>query len=130
VVLCSADVTSSYNFLHLVRSTTAAVCLSCPLCSQQLVKTLSFLDIVNILFYNISFRLPSRYEIICIQHYNRYSPEMMRSFFLSKATSRYDTNTGLFKKLVAVHGIRFHALCLQHPIKYNMIMYIVHSTIW
>jgi len=59
--------------------------------------------------------------------HNTCSPEMIRSFSLSKPTSRHDTDTSLFKKLVAVHGVRFHALCLQYPIKYNMITYTLLS---
>ena len=37
---------------------------------------------------------------------------MMRSFFLSEPAAGNDADAGLFKKLVAVHGVRFHAFSL------------------
>ena len=56
-------------------------------------------------------------------------PEMICSFFLSKATARNNADSSLFEKLVAVHGVWFHALSLQYPIKYNTLIYTLHTAV-
>ena len=48
----------------------------------------------------------------------------MSSFLLSEPTAGNDTDAGLFKKLIAVHGIRLHAFSLTqcNCIKYTRIL--------